>query len=160
MPKARNSSKAHTYQREYPAEFKVNPAGDLFVCYASPLSTATKNSVLKSTGQRQASGKNANNMFSLPAAVLSQLKETVQGQGCPCLHVSRQITLQAKKPSDCVTLCWPGASGAIGDCLSRLCSSTCRGRNKPHSTNHSSQEGRYSLSLTKVNLTNKNFWIY
>ena len=115
--------------------------GTCSACYASSLSTATKKSVLKSTGQRQSIRKNANNMYRLPAVVPSQLKETVQDQARPCLHVSRHTTRQVKKPSDCVTLCWPGVSGAIGDCLSRLCPSTCWGRNKPHSTNNSRQEG-------------------
>ena len=93
--------------------------GNCSACYASPMSIATKNSVLKGTRQRQSMTKK----LSLTAAIPSQLKKTVQDQARPCLHVSRH-TLQAKKSSDCVTLRRLGASGAIGDCLSSLCPST------------------------------------
>ena len=53
MLKACNFSKAHTYQWKFPAEFKVNPARTCSACFASSLSTATKNFLLKSTGQQK-----------------------------------------------------------------------------------------------------------
>ena len=74
MPKARNSSKLILTNENILQNSKSIMLGNCSACYASPLSTVTKSSVLKSIGQRQSVRKNANNMFSLPAAVPSQFK--------------------------------------------------------------------------------------
>ena len=112
----------------------------------------------KAPDKGKASEENANNMSSLPAAVPSQLKETIQDQARPCLHVNRHTTLQAKKPSDSVTLLIWGKR-----CHGRLSVETMfinLLRPKQAAFNKSFKARRYLLSLTKVNLTIRSFWTY
>ena len=134
MPKACNPSKAHTYQREY-------PAGDLFRMLCITTVNCDKKFRIE---EHWITAKHEKKMQITCSASRQQFLPSSKKQFKTKLvlaFISADTTLQAKKPSDCIILCWPGASGAIGGCLSRQCPSTCWGRNKPHSTNNSRQEG-------------------
>ena len=79
MLKARNSSKAHTYQREHSAEFNVNPAGDLF-CMLCITTVTTANCdkkfrIEKHRAMAKHEKKNANNIFSLQQQFLPSSKK-------------------------------------------------------------------------------------
>ena len=140
MPKAHNSSKLILTNGNILQNSNSILLGTRSACYASPLSTKQKIPYWKAPGN----GKTWDKMQITYSASQQQFLPSSRKQLKTKLvlaFMSADIPLFKLRNLQIISLCWPGASGAIGDCLSRLCPSTCWSRNKQHSMNNSRQEG-------------------